>query len=203
MGTMNKYPAVAAAALAVAALTGCIPMPSQPVQTTSAEPATTDAAQPAASQAPATSTAPPPAAQGTRDNPYPAGSTLSTTEWDVTIGATNLNANEIVAAGNMFNDAPPAGQQFIQVPVNVVYNGADSAYTMDVSVTYVAASGETYDTYDVIASVPDSNPYTELYAGGTAGYYEYIAVPSEAIDQGVLRVTIGLIMGDDAFVTLA
>lgn len=200
---MRKTLAVAVATIAAAALTGCISFPSAPVQTTTPQPATQAQPATATSPAPAPSTTPPAPAQGTRENPYPAGSTLSTADWTVTVGATNLNANEIVAAGNMFNDPPPEGMQFIQVPLNVTYTGAESDTTMAVSVTYVAATGETYNSYDVLASVPDGNPYTELYSGGTAAFNEYIAIPSAAADQGVLRVTLGLFLGDDAFVTLA
>lgn len=144
----------------------------------------------------------PVAEQGSRENPWKAGDQLITDDWELVIGATNLDANDVVAEGNMFNDPPEAGFQYIQVPISVTYVGDESGSTMEIQVAYVAASGETYESWDAMAAVPDDNQMQELYSGGTASFNEYLMVPSEGIADGLLRVEVGMIGGAQGFVTL-
>ena len=207
---MKQLP-LAFAVVATVSLAACVPLPpevpaeapsvaAEPDPATTAEPSDVGAAPSAASDEPQ----PGPAAgeDGSRDNPFLAGEQLESDEWSIVVGPTDLDANEEVAAGNMFNEPPAAGHQYIRVPITVSYRGTEAATTMDVGIAYVAESGETYETYDTSVSADDSNPYQELYEGGTASYYEYLMVPSEGIEDGLIRVTAGLFDGAEAFVAL-
>lgn len=208
--TIARSGAAVAVLLAGLGLSACValppsvsaePTPTAPSSAAQSETEAPEADEPAptASSEPAS---PPEAEQGTRENPWLAGEELTTDEWQLVIGATNLDANAAVAEGNMFNDPPEAGHQYIQVPVTVTYLGDDSATTLDIQIAYVSASGETYESWDALVAVPDDNQGQELYTGGTATFSEYLMVPSDAVAEGLLRVEVGLIGGAQGWVTL-
>lgn len=144
---------------------------------------------------------------GTRDNPYPIGSTISFTQsgqpfYDITVGAPTLDANAIVAAENQFNEAAPAGQQYALLPLTVTYTGAETGTPgFDISTTFVAADGTTYEPSDVTAVGP-SELYSinELYPGGTGTGNVIIAIPSADIDQGRWLLKVGFIGRDEVFI---
>ncbi|WP_306231932.1 hypothetical protein [Agrococcus beijingensis] len=207
--TLTRSAALSAALIASLGLSACFMPPNSLAASTPADSAPSAeteeaAAEPAAAE-PTTSSAAAAAAaaeQGTRDNPWRAGDELVTDEWELVVGATNLDANAVVADGNMFNDPPEPGFQYIQVPLSVTYVGDESASTMEIQVAYVAASGETYEAWDASVAVPDDNQMQELYSGGSASFNEYLMVPSEGIADGLLRVEVGMIGGAQGFVTL-
>lgn len=207
--TITRSAATAAALVASLGLSACFVPPSVTAGPEAATPAAA-AESPVATEPPASDTtapssdpvAPPAAEEGTRENPWQAGEQLVTQDWELVIDATNLDANGIVAEGNMFNGAPNAGFQYIQVPVSVTYVGEDSGTTMEIQIAYVSASGETYEAWDASVAVPDDNQMQELYTGGTANFSEYLMVPSDGITDGLLRVEVGLIGGAQGFVTL-
>lgn len=205
--TLTRSAAMSAALIASLGLSACF-MPPSPAAAPSGDTAPSAEVEEAAVEPPtaepaaSSEAAEPPAEQGTRDNPWRAGDQLVTDEWELVVGATNLDANAIVAEGNMFNDPPEAGFQYIQVPLSVTYVGDESASTMEIQVAYVAASGETYEAWDASVAVPDDNQMQELYSGGTASFNEYLMVPSEGIADGLLRVEVGMIGGAQGFVTL-
>src|SRR5699024_4362558 len=63
------------------------------------------------------------AEEGSRDNPLPIGSTVSDSEWDVTINSVDLNATDAIMAENPLNDAPADGNTYIMVEVSATYTG--------------------------------------------------------------------------------
>lgn len=201
--TLNRSVALGATLLASLSLTACFMPPTSLAESAPSAEAEEAAAEPVAAE-PATSSAvaEPPAEHGTRESPWRAGDQLVTDEWELVVGATNLDANAIVADGNMFNDPPEPGFQYIQVPLTATYVGDASASTMEIQVAYVAASGETYESWDASVAVPDDNQMQELYTGGTASFNEYLMVPADGIADGLLRVEVGLIGGAQGFVTL-
>lgn len=139
--------------------------------------------------------------QGTRDNPLPAGSTIESQDWAVTIGATNTDVTALVLDANMFNDEPAPGNVFIQVPVSATYNGAGSGTILEVSVAYVTGDGTVVNSFDTFIAVDDAcTAGTELYAGASASCNTYLEVPA-AVD-GTIRVKPGF-LAEDAFFALS
>lgn len=136
--------------------------------------------------------------EGTRENPFPLGTLISSADWDVVINSVNLSADAEVAAANMFNDPAPEGSQYAVVNLTVTYKGADSSYPAFVNIDYVTATGEVISTWDSFAVAPEPTfGGGELYAGGTATGNLAFAIPSSA--DGVLRVKAG-ILADEVFV---
>jgi hypothetical protein len=143
---------------------------------------------------------------GTRDNPYPLGTSLSFTEagapfYDVTVGASTLNANDIIAGANMFNEAPPAGTQFAMLPLTLTYTGAETGTPwIDISVEFIAADGTAHTTTDVLAVGPAPlTDLNDLYTGGSGTGNVVINVPSADVEKGTWLVKVGLITGEDTF----
>lgn len=173
---------------------------------TSAEPAAPaegDAAP--AEEAPAED-APADAAVGTRANPAPIGSTAEFSEagapiWKITPGAPVLNANDVVAAENQFNEAAPAGSQFAMLPVTVEYVGPETGTpAVDISVSFVSAAGTTHETYDVTAVGPDELfTINEMYPGSVETGNVVVAVPSADVENGTWAVSGGLFSEDYFF----
>lgn len=188
--------ALAAAAVALT-LTACSPTPpSAPAaseQTAETETTEAPASEEAAEEEPA-------GADGSRDNPLPAGSTIEGQTWTVTVGPTVLDATEAVAAGQ-YNDPAPEGQVYISVPVQATYIGDESGYTAEVQIAYVSASGETYDATSALVVADDTAGMEELYNGGEAAWSQYLLVPTEGLTDGLIRVRPGF-LDDEKFVSL-
>ncbi|GGK87549.1 hypothetical protein GCM10007382_04310 [Salinibacterium xinjiangense] len=155
--------------------------------------------------APATQTPTPQAAEkeGTRSNPAPAGSAVEISDnsgaiWQVQIGATNLNAGDVVAAENQFNDAADAGFQYILVPVTYTYVGTESGTPwLDVTIEFVSAAGTTHTNAYVV--IPNNhNDINEMYTGASATGNVVIMAPSADIEKGAF--TISTLFGSPYFV---
>ena len=154
---------------------------------------------------PATQTPQPeaPAEEGTRANPAPAGSTVEISDasgpiWEVQIGAANLNAGDVIAAENQFNDAADEGFQYILVPVTYTYVGNESGTPwLDVTIEFVSAAGTTHsNAYVVIPN--DYTSINEMYNGATATGNIAIMAPSADIEKGAF--TISTFLSDPYFV---
>jgi hypothetical protein len=144
--------------------------------------------------------------QGTRENPYPIGTMISFTDngapfYDITVGAPTLNANDVIAATNQFNEAPAAGTQFAILPLTVTYTGSETGTPwMDISAEFVAADGTSHDSSDtfVVGPAPlmDLN---ELYPAGSGTGNIVINIPTEGAEQGTWLLKVGLFAGDEVF----
>lgn len=131
---------------------------------------------------------------GTRENPYPLGTTVSSDEWEVTINSVTLAANDAVMGENQFNEAPEAGNEYILVNATMVYIGTDpdGGLPAFVNIEYVTATGETVEPTFAVA--PDElDSMSTLYEGGTVTGNIAMQVPSEGIDTGVLAVRPGML----------
>lgn len=132
--------------------------------------------------------------EGTRENPSPAGSTIVISDnsgpiWEVTIGAANLNAADIIAAENMFNEPADAGSQYILVPVTFTYVGTTSGTPwLDIDIEYVSAAGTTHTEEFVVApnQISDIN---EMYNGATATGNLVVMAPSTDIELGTWAIS--------------
>lgn len=140
----------------------------------------------------------PAAAVGTRENPAPLGSTVTGTEWEVTITSYEHDATQAVLDANQFNDPPAEGMVYALIGVSATYTGADSSSPLFVSVDYVTATGEVLTDSGTWAVVPEPRfGQTELFAGGVDAGNVVIQVPADG--GGVLRVRPGL-LADPVFI---
>lgn len=128
------------------------------------------------------------AATGTRDNPAPAGSSATLGTYEVSLGATTANANEMVATENEFNAPPVDGRQFVLVPVNFTYTGDESGTPwVDLSIQFVGSGGNTYGTGtdDYCGVIPQPlMDLGEMYNGATGMGNHCVSVPSGEVEGG-------------------
>jgi hypothetical protein len=180
---------------------------SAPTSTASPASPTSPSSPPGDADEPAPDVAPD--ATGTRDDPYPIGETIAVTDagepvWDVELGTPTLDADAVIAATNQFNDAPPAGFQYALVPVTATYTGTDVGTPwLELTVVYIAANGTEHTTADLVAAGPD--PLIEagqLAPGETGSGNEVVLVPTDGLDRGLWRLSIGFFDGDEIFFAL-
>lgn len=139
--------------------------------------------------------------QGTRENPYPLGTMVSSDEWDVTITSFTPNVTDEVAAANTFNEAAPAGSQYAMIEASATYKGADESTSMFVGIDYITADGTIISTWDsLVVGIEPKFGQTSMYAGGTDAGKLVFLIPSDA--DGVLRVTPGM-FADDVFIAIS
>lgn len=143
-------------------------------------------------------------AEGTRESPYPIGSTIENDDWRVVVNSVTLAATEAVMAANEFNEAPAEGSEYILVNYSATYVGADAEGQAPVFVQleYVTADGTTVNSFDSLATPPEPIDSTgTLYTDGTATGNVAFQVPTASAGEGVLAVTPGL-LGDKVFVAV-
>lgn len=136
---------------------------------------------------------------GTRDNPLAFGAVIENNDWSISFTGFNADANAEVAAGNMFNDEPEPGTQWIIVEAAATYTGSDSSSTLGLGFDYVGADGAVADLAFASGLEPDFDRFAELYEGGTEEGKIAFMVP-DTLD-GLLRITPGL-FADDVFFEL-
>ncbi|MFK3834530.1 DUF2510 domain-containing protein [Microbacterium sp. NPDC087868] len=137
------------------------------------------------------------AAQGTRENPYPVGSTIDSSDWTVVINSINPDGNATVSEANQFNDPAPAGSHYEIVNYTVTYKGDESGIAAEVQLAAVTASGSVINSYDALVALNDGMGLDELYAGGSATGSEAFLVPDG--ETVVYRITPGF-FADDVFI---
>ncbi|MDO5534055.1 MAG: hypothetical protein Q4F65_05335, partial [Propionibacteriaceae bacterium] len=136
--------------------------------------------------------------QGTRENPYPLGSTITNDEWSITVNSYTADATAQVKEANMFNEDPAEGTTYALVNLTVTREGADEASPMfDVGVDYVTAAGNVVTRGDAFVVAPDALSDNELFTGASATGNIALQVPAD--DAGVLRVKAGM-FDDGVFV---
>ena len=132
---------------------------------------------------------------GSIDQPAAIGDTITFSdfagadEWQVVVGQPTLDATADVVAADEFNSAPAEGSQYVVVPLDYTYLGAETGYP------YIAATPEFIGNDGVVyslsyASYPDSVFDTaELTSGGQAHANAVFEVPTAAVDGGLLKLT--------------
>lgn len=186
---------IAATFITLLALTGC--------SSATVEKPTTDTTETEETTAEETAVEEPAADEGTRDNPYPIGSTISEDDWDLTVNSVTLDANEAVASGNTFNDPPADGHQYIMVNITVTYTGDDADGSIPLNtIEYVTADGNTINSYDSMAIPPEQfDSMSTLYNGASTTGNIAFAVPSDTAGEGTLAVRASM-FGDKVFVAV-
>lgn len=175
---------------------------SQPVTATqpsgagATEEGTADSASP--SQSPSdTSEA---SAEGTRENPYPLGSTISSSDWKVTVNSFTADATSQVLAANQFNEDPAQGSVYALANVTITYIGDSSGYALETGVAFVTDQGNVVSSTDSLAVAPDAIGLDELYTDASVTGNVVFEIPSGA--SGLLRVQPGM-LARDAFVAIS
>ncbi|HZK04693.1 MAG TPA: hypothetical protein VFC82_02470 [Actinomycetaceae bacterium] len=129
-----------------------------------------------------------PSGDGTREAPFSPGSTASIGDYEVSLGSAILNANEMVAQENQFNDPPAEGRQFVLVPVTATYTGDESGTAwVDLSIQFVGAGGNTFGDGmdDHCGVIPNSlTDQGEMYGGATVEGNACVSVPSDQVEGG-------------------
>src|SRR5690606_26059996 len=95
--------------------------------------------------------------EGSRENPYALGTTVSNEEWEVTVNGVQLAATEAVLAANIINPTPDEGDEYILVNVTATYVGADvGTPAIDLGFGYVTSDGIAIDGLSTFAVAPDA-----------------------------------------------
>ncbi len=143
-------------------------------------------------------------AEGTRENPLPLGTEVSSGDWTVTVNSVDLDATDDVLAENQFNEAPEDGQTYILVSITAEYIGSDSEGDMPwASVEYVSPEGNTFTEGDAAIVAPEAfDSLTTLYEGASETGNVALQVPADDVASGVLAVTADM-FGDTVFVSVS
>ncbi|MBY0690147.1 DUF4352 domain-containing protein [Microbacterium marinilacus] len=140
---------------------------------------------------------------GSRENPLPIGSAVSTSDWTVTVNSVTRSATDAVMSGNEFNEAPEDGYEYILVNATMTYTGADSSVpAVGTAIDYVTADGVTINAWDSFAVPEDAlDSTTEVYTDGSVSGNVALSVPSATAGDGVLAVRAGFV-ADPVFVAV-
>lgn len=128
---------------------------------------------------------------GTRDNPYPIGTTIEQGDWAVTINSVNLNATDELLVENLFNEAPADGTVYMMTNLTATYNGDNPDGEMPwVTVNYVTVDGNTIDGLESFVVAPDEfDGLSELYNGASVTGNKALLIPADTAADGVLAVS--------------
>ncbi|MGO2521763.1 MAG: hypothetical protein ACTH8F_16715 [Microbacterium sp.] len=137
------------------------------------------------------------AEQGTRENPYPLASQISTDDWTVVVNSHTADGAAAVADGNMFNDPAPAGSHYEIVNYTVTYTGDESGLAAEVGVDFVTSAGNVVNSYDAMVMLADGFGLDELYNGASATGSVAFLVPDG--ETALIRVRPGM-LADEVFV---
>ncbi|MGL3148964.1 hypothetical protein ACSS7Z_01260 [Microbacterium sp. A82] len=136
------------------------------------------------------------AEQGTRENPYPLASQISTDDWTVVVNSYTADGAAAVADG-MFNDPAPAGSHYEIVNYTVTYTGDESGLAAEVGIAFVTSAGNVVNSYDSMVVLADGIGMDELYNGASATGSQAFLVPDG--ETVLIRVSPGM-LADEVFV---
>jgi len=146
-----------------------------------------------------------PEPEGTRDDPFPFGTTLvgmgagEVEEATILVGAAQWGAGDVVMAENQFNDPAPDGFAYVLLPVTITNVGSEEAIVpwLAFNISYVAPDGRSYD--EASAVIPgEMTDIGDLYVGGSATGNLAFVLPIDA-QGGVWAVEYGF-FSDPVFV---
>lgn len=127
---------------------------------------------------------------GTRDNPYPLGTEISSSDWTVVVNSVDFDADAAIASENQFNESPEDGHTYILVNLTATYTGDDpNGAEPWVSVSYVSPQGNSFRPSDRPVVEPDSfDRIATLFHGASETGNFALHVPAEDVENGVLSV---------------
>lgn len=145
-------------------------------------------------------TAPSASGEGTRDNPYPIGSTITSKDWKVTVNSFTADATAKVLAANTFNQPPTTGNAYALANVTVTYTGDSSGYAAETAISFVTDKGNVVNAFDSSAVAPEALGIDELYKDASVTGNVLFEIPTG--NAGLLRVQPGM-LADQVFVALS
>lgn len=135
-------------------------------------------------------------AVGTRGNPAPLGTIVKVSDdqglqYEITLNATILNANDVVATENEYSEAAPEGMQYAMVSVTAAYKGSDSGSpSSDVDIAFVSAAGTTHSSYDTYVYVePSLSSIRDLYTDASGTGSVVVSIPTADVEAGTWVVS--------------
>jgi hypothetical protein len=136
--------------------------------------------------------APAESAVGTRSNPAPLGVVAKIGDWEVKIVDVNKDAADIVAAENMFNDAPAEGRSFVIWTIEATYTGSESGTAwIDLSWKLVGSAGNSFGGAfeDSCGVIPDDLfEKGETFAGGVVTGNVCVSAETSQLEGGTILV---------------
>ena len=139
--------------------------------------------------------------EGTRGNPLDLGTTITESDWEVTVNSVDLNATDAVLAENPLNDDPAEGHGYILANVTATYIGDDaSGDTLGgVRVEFVSSAGNSFDSTANMVIAPDYfNRSETLYeSASTTGNFAF-EVPMDDVANGHILLSPSM-FGDGVF----
>ncbi len=128
---------------------------------------------------------------GTRSNPAPLGAAAKIGDWEVKIVDVNKDAADIVAAENMFNDAPAEGRSFVIWSIEATYTGSESGTAwIDLSWKLVGSAGNSFGGFDDSCGVIPDDLFEkgETFAGGVVSGNVCVSAETAQLDGGTILV---------------
>jgi hypothetical protein len=108
---------------------------------------------------------------GTKSSPVPLGTKVTLPkQYDFVVNAYTPGADQLVKAANEYNDAAPAGSQYVLVTFTVTNNGIEDKRTpaYDLFPKAVSASGKSYEASSCLATLSNPIPYfNDVFTGTT------------------------------------
>ncbi len=140
-----------------------------------------------------------PGEKGTRENPVPLGTTVSSDEWEVTVDSFTTDATDVVMTEDESNVGPAEGEVYALISLSVKRVSADPAYPTEIDVSYVAEDGNVVSSFEAMVVVPDDlSSANELSEGAEASGNVAVMIPEG--DAGTILITPGR-FADDVFFT--
>lgn len=129
---------------------------------------------------------------GTRSNPAPFGAIARIDDWEVSIIDVNKDAEDLVAAENMFNDPPEEGRSFVMWTVEATYVGNESGTAwIDLSWKLVGSGGNSFSSGsgDSCGVLPDDlDDGGETFPGGVVVGNVCVSAETAQIAGGTILV---------------
>lgn len=130
--------------------------------------------------------------RGSREDPLPIGETVTSSDWEITLGAP-YEAGDEIAAENPFNNPADAGMEYWIVPVTAIYKGDGTGTAwVDIKVNFVGSDNRTYNDYKCSVVIPDPlNDVGALYKDGVAEGNKCVMIPAGA--DGLWSLSTGFV----------
>lgn len=134
---------------------------------------------------------------GTRENPAPLTTSVSTDDWKVGPSGPIDDITAAALGANPFNEDPAAGNKYWKVPLTITYTGDDPAGStplFEVDADLVGPDGNSFESKFVVLpdgmqSVSDVNT---MFNGATEEAVVVIEAPADIREAGVLAIRIGI-----------
>lgn len=139
--------------------------------------------------------------EGSRDSPLALGTSISESDWEVTVNSVDLNATDAVLAENPLNEDPADGHGYVLANVTATYVGNEAAGDSPggTRLEYVTADGNSFDSTANMIIAPDYfNRSETLYEGASTTGNFVVEVPMDDVENGNVLLSPSM-FGDGVF----